>query len=192
MVPRGRYRRGPERGWAGMMAKAEVTSGGWRGMNGAQVRLALLLGGGFLVILAAILVAITVMAAVVATPDVMTMLHISSGPLVAMLRWPVLVLVLSACLYALYALGLDGGAESIAPGAIAGALGWTAMSLAFSWYVEHFGHFDRTFGSLGAVAGFMTWIWISVMVVLLGAELNSEIARAARRGKIEAYSAAKT
>ena len=140
---------------------------------------------------AAILVVVIVMAVVVATPDVMVFLHVSGGPLFAALRWPALVLILTACLYGLYALGLDGHTESIAPGAIAGALGWTAMSLAFSWYVEHFGHFDKTFGSLGAVAGFMTWIWMSVMVVLLGAELNSEVAKAARHRKIEAYSASK-
>jgi membrane protein len=131
---------------------------------------------------AAILVVVIVMAAVVATPEVMALLHVGGGPLFTLLRWPVLVLILTACLYVLFAFGLDGRAEAVAPGAIAGAIGWTAMSLAFSWYVEHFGHFDKTFGSLGAVAGFMTWIWMSVMVVLMGAELNSEWAKAGRPG----------
>ena len=50
-----------------------------------------------------------------------------------------------------------------------------AMSLAFSWYVGNFGHYNRTYGSLGAVVGFLTWIWLSVAVILFGAELNSEI-----------------
>jgi membrane protein len=58
---------------------------------------------------------------------------------------------------------------------VVAALAWMAMSLAFSFYVGRFGHYDKTYGSLGAVVGFMTWIWLSVMVVLLGAELNSEI-----------------
>jgi membrane protein len=48
-------------------------------------------------------------------------------------------------------------------------------SLLFSWYVANFGSYNETYGSLGAVIGFMTWIWISTMVVLLGAELNAEI-----------------
>ena len=52
---------------------------------------------------------------------------------------------------------------------------WLAVSLGFSWYVNHVAHFDATYGSLGAVIGFMMWIWTSVMVVLIGAELNAEI-----------------
>ena len=49
------------------------------------------------------------------------------------------------------------------------------MSLLFSLYVTNFGHYDKTYGSLGAVIGFMSWIWISTIAVLFGAELNSEI-----------------
>jgi len=59
-------------------------------------------------------------------------------------------------------------------GGIAGA-GWLLASIGFSLYVAHFGSYNRTYGSLGAVIGFMTWIWISAMVILIGAELNAEI-----------------
>jgi membrane protein len=52
---------------------------------------------------------------------------------------------------------------------------WVAMSALFSWYVANFGHYDKTYGSLGAIVGFLTWIWLSLMVVMLGAELNSSI-----------------
>lgn len=45
----------------------------------------------------------------------------------------------------------------------------------FSVYVANFGHYDKTYGSLGAIVGFMSWIWLSLTVVLLGAELNSEL-----------------
>jgi membrane protein len=47
--------------------------------------------------------------------------------------------------------------------------------LAFSWYVNHFAHFGVTYGSLGALIAYMLWVWVSAMVVLTGAELNSEI-----------------
>jgi uncharacterized BrkB/YihY/UPF0761 family membrane protein len=47
----------------------------------------------------------------------------------------------------------------------------------FSWYVGNFGHYDRTYAPLGAMIGFMTGIWLSLMDVLLGAELNCEIER---------------
>jgi membrane protein len=44
-----------------------------------------------------------------------------------------------------------------------------------SWYVANFGSYDKTYGSLGAIIGFMTWIWVSIIVVLVGAKLNAEI-----------------
>jgi membrane protein len=50
-------------------------------------------------------------------------------------------------------------------------------SLLFSWYAGSFGSYNKTYGSLGAVIGFMVWIWISVIVVLLGAELDAETER---------------
>ncbi|MGI8841880.1 MAG: YihY/virulence factor BrkB family protein [Caulobacteraceae bacterium] len=60
-------------------------------------------------------------------------------------------------------------------GGFAAALAWMAGSLGFSWYVNNFTHFGVTYGSLGAMIAFMLWVWVSVMVVLVGAELNAEI-----------------
>jgi membrane protein len=48
-------------------------------------------------------------------------------------------------------------------------------SALFSWYLTNFANYDATYGSLGAVFGFMVWLWLSSTVVLIGAELNSEI-----------------
>lgn len=55
------------------------------------------------------------------------------------------------------------------------ATAWVAMSAGFTAYVANFGRYDETYGALGAVIGFMTWTWLSSMVFLMGAELNSEI-----------------
>lgn len=60
-------------------------------------------------------------------------------------------------------------------GSGAAALLWLAASLAFSWYMSNLAHYDRTYGSFGAAAGAMTWLWMSVVIVLFGAELNAEI-----------------
>ena len=97
------------------------------------------------------------------------------------IRLPVLLLALIGALSLLYRFGPDRDrrAHWITPGNLLAALTWMAMSSGFSWYVAHFGHFNRTFGSLGAVAGFMTWIWLSVMVILFGAELNAACEKAA-------------
>ena len=54
---------------------------------------------------------------------------------------------------------------------------WMLGSMAFSWYVASFDSYNRTYGSLGAGVGFMTWMWLSIVIVLLGAELNSEMER---------------
>ena len=60
-------------------------------------------------------------------------------------------------------------------GSVSAAIVWLAASVLFSWYVASFGSYNKTYGSLGAVIGFMTWIWISIIVVLVGAKLNAEI-----------------
>jgi membrane protein len=52
---------------------------------------------------------------------------------------------------------------------------WIVVSLLFSWYVSNFGSYNKTYGSLGAAIGFMTWIWLSVTVVLLGADLDAQM-----------------
>jgi membrane protein len=63
------------------------------------------------------------------------------------------------------------------PGNVIAAISWLIVSALFSWYIGHFGNYDATYGSLGAAIGMMTWMWISMIVVLLGAELNAEIQR---------------
>ena len=52
---------------------------------------------------------------------------------------------------------------------------WIVASLLLSWYLTSFANYNASYGSLGAVAGLMIWLWISTTVVLLGAELNAEL-----------------
>ncbi len=63
----------------------------------------------------------------------------------------------------------------VVSGGLTAALIWMAGSLSFSWYLNTFTHLGVTYGSLGAMIGFMLWVWFSVTVVLAGAELNAEI-----------------
>ena len=56
-----------------------------------------------------------------------------------------------------------------------------AVSMVFSWYVAEFNSYNRIYGSLGAVVGFMTWIWLSVVIVLIGAELDVAIEKRTTR-----------
>jgi membrane protein len=100
-----------------------------------------------------------------------------------LLRWPAFLALAIALLSIIYRYGPCRGKARwrwITPGSLLAAVGWLAMTGLFSWYVANFGHYNRTYGSLGAIVGFLTWIWMSLMVVLLGAEFNSEIENAAR------------
>ncbi|WP_244639576.1 YihY/virulence factor BrkB family protein [Aureimonas endophytica] len=95
-----------------------------------------------------------------------------------LLRWPVLLVVVAAGLSLIYRVGPSRRPAKwrwLTWGSALAAVLWSLFSILFSWYVQNFGNYDETYGSLGAAIGFMTWIWISTVVVLLGAELNAEI-----------------
>ncbi|HEY0012367.1 MAG TPA: YihY/virulence factor BrkB family protein [Allosphingosinicella sp.] len=67
----------------------------------------------------------------------------------------------------------------ITPGSGAATIAWLAATAGFGLYVSNFGNYNATYGSLGAVIVFLTWLYLSAYIVLLGAELNSEIERRA-------------
>ena len=120
------------------------------------------------------------LAAVVVTPLLLKFLGLdyTPGAWVAELRWPILLVVTIAALSVVYRFGPSRHQPRwrwINSGSAVAAVLWVGASLLFSWYVANFAHYNKTYGSLGAVVGFMTWIWYSTTIVLLGAELNSEI-----------------
>jgi len=52
---------------------------------------------------------------------------------------------------------------------------WVAMSGLFSLYLSNFANYDKTYGSLGAAIGLMMWIWLSTLILLIGASINAEV-----------------
>jgi membrane protein len=93
-------------------------------------------------------------------------------------RWPAMFVVLTLALAVIYRYGPSRNAarwQWVSWGSVAAAILWIAVSAVFSWYASNFGNFNETYGSLGAVIGFMTWLWISAIVILLGAELDAEM-----------------
>jgi membrane protein len=66
----------------------------------------------------------------------------------------------------------------VTPGALAAVLVWLAASGAFSFYVSSFGSYNKTWGSLSAVIVLLTWLWLSSLALLFGAELNAEVEQA--------------
>ncbi len=98
--------------------------------------------------------------------------------LVGILRWPILLVTLIVSLGFMYRFGPsrhDARWRWVTWGSIVAALLWIAASMLFSWYVATFDSYNKTYGSLGASVGFMIWLWISAVIVLLGGELNAEM-----------------
>jgi membrane protein len=135
---------------------------------------------------AAILFIIVALAAIVVLP---VALHVwgldqTTPFLVSVLRWPALFIPTTFGLALIYRYGPCCARPRwswLSFGSLIAALLWLAASYLFSWYTTQFGDYNKTYGSLGAVVGFMTWIWISVIVILLGAELDMAIATTSKR-----------
>jgi membrane protein len=127
----------------------------------------------------ALLFIILALNAIVVVPVVLNFLGLGSTAwLLAALRWPAILAVLLAGLSVLYRFGPSREHARwrwVGFGSVVAGLLWLAASLLFSWYVASFGTYNETYGSLGAVIGFMTWIWISSTIVLLGGEINAEL-----------------
>jgi membrane protein len=127
----------------------------------------------------AILSLLAAIAAVVVIPLVLNWVGLASltETLIRVLRWPALLLLVLFGLAVLYRFGPSRQQPQwtwITPGSLVAAVLWLAGSGLLSWYLANFAHYDETYGSLGAAIGLMMWMWMSVIVVLLGAELNAE------------------
>ncbi len=127
----------------------------------------------------ALLFLVLALAGVVALPVALNVIGLGEGAWwLAQLRWPILFLAVLLGLALLYRYGPSRDAPRwrwVTPGSALAAFLWLAGSLLFSWYVANFGKYNQTYGSLGAAIGFMTWIWISTTIVLLGAQVNAEM-----------------
>ncbi|MEO6382704.1 MAG: YihY/virulence factor BrkB family protein [Nitrobacter sp.] len=136
------------------------------------VSLAFTFGG-----LVAVLVAI---GAIVALPLVLSALGLNSvtDTLIRYGRWPVLVVMIMLGLAVLYRYAPSRRSPQwkwISVGSLFATVAWLAGSALLSFYLANYANYDATYGSLGAAIGLMIWMWMSTIVILLGAELNAEI-----------------
>jgi membrane protein len=97
-------------------------------------------------------------------------------------QWPILIAGLLAAFAALLYLGPDRTPRRwrvITPGAVTAALVWLAASGGFAFYSGSFGSYNKTWGSLAAVIVMLTWLWLTGIALLFGAEIDAEIERRA-------------
>jgi membrane protein len=130
--------------------------------------------------LASLLFVVVAIAAVIAVPIVLNVIGLGgvAATLLNLLRWPLLLVFVALLLACLYRIGPSRQRARwrwLTWGSCFAAVAWVIVSLAFSWYVSSFGSYNKTYGSLGAVIGFMTWIWLSALVVLIGGDINAEM-----------------
>lgn len=130
--------------------------------------------------LAAIVLVLFALAAIVVLPIVLNYVGVGTrlDALMSLGRWPILAVGTMLIVSLIYRYGPSRRRAKwrwIFPGAILSSLVWIGASVAFSWYVTNFGSYNQTYGSLGAIIGFMTWIWVSTTIILVGAELNAEL-----------------
>jgi membrane protein len=98
-------------------------------------------------------------------------------------KWPFLILFVSFMFAVLYWAAPNvkqPGFKWISPGSVLAVIGWIIASVAFAFYVANFGSYNKTYGALAGPIIFLVWLWISNIMILLGAEFNAELERGRR------------
>ncbi len=96
-------------------------------------------------------------------------------------QWPILVAGLLAAFATLLYLGPDVEQPRwrlLTPGAVVATVVWLAASGAFAYFSANFGSYDKTWGSFSAVIVMLTWLWVTGLALLFGAEVNAEVEQA--------------
>jgi membrane protein len=125
------------------------------------------------------------MSLVVLLPAILSYLGLAAATesIVTIIRWPLLLAGIIVGLAFIYRFGPcreNAQWHWITVGSAVTSVLWVAFSILFSYYAANFGSYNKTYGSLGAMIGFMTWMWLSAMVVLAGAEIDAVLERADR------------
>ncbi len=101
-----------------------------------------------------------------------------------LLKWPLVVAFVLAIFGVLYWASpdvRDRGFQLVTPGGVVATAAWVVGSIGYAAYVSLFADYSELYGSLGAVLGFLIWLWGSNMAMLYGVELNALLERHARR-----------
>ncbi|AVC46739.1 yihY family inner membrane domain protein (plasmid) [Rhizobium leguminosarum bv. viciae] len=130
--------------------------------------------------LCAMLLTIVMVALVGVMPVVLSYLWLDQFKehMALLMRWPLLLLVVAVAVTSVYRFGPSREPAKLrwmTWGAALTTVAWTAMSLGFSYYLDHFANYNATYGTLGALIGFLIWIWLSVVILIIGGELNAEL-----------------
>lgn len=130
--------------------------------------------------LGAIVVGILLIVSVGVVPALLALLRLDgwTEAIISFGRWPVMLVFVWFGITLIYRYGPSRERAKwrwLTWGSALATLVWIAVSIGFSFYLQNFADYNATYGSLGAVIGFMIWVWLSVMILIVGAELNAEM-----------------
>lgn len=123
------------------------------------------------IVLAYVLIALTLIAAL---PVILNMLFIPKTYL--FLRWPLLFFTGIVGVQMLYSYGPSHARykwQWMSIGAFAASILWVGISIGFSYFVQNFGSYNETYGSISAIIILLLWLWLSAIAILVGAEINN-------------------
>ena len=109
------------------------------------------------------------------------------GDRILSLRWVAVLLAVQVMISALFYFAPCGRQKKwqvLTAGASISAIMWIALSMLFSYYLTSFANYSLTYGSLGAAAIFMTWLWLTVITLLIGAEVDAAIENLGREAEV--------
>jgi membrane protein len=101
------------------------------------------------------------------------------------LQWPVVFALVALAIALIFYFAPDAEQDWvwITPGSVFATILWVLISLGFKFYVAHFGSYNATYGAIGGIIILLTWMYVSSLAILVGAELNAEIEHASPYGK---------
>jgi membrane protein len=101
------------------------------------------------------------------------------------LQWPVVFCLVALAIALIYYYAPDAEQDWvwITPGSVLATMLWVLISLAFKFYVANFGSYNATYGTIGGIIILLTWMYVSSLAILVGAEINAEIEHASPYGK---------
>lgn len=133
-----------------------------------------------LLTVALIVVGIIAVLSILVAPVVLSFIPL--GPYATLMaeitRWGVAILVILIGIALLYRYGPNrppSRSGLLTPGAVFAVISWAGVSMLFSVYVSNFANYNKVYGSIGAVAAMMVWMWLSTFLVLLGAAFNKHL-----------------
>ena len=128
----------------------------------------------------AVILAVFVIVAIAVIPIVLKFLYLNSisAMLINLARWPILAILVVVGFAVTYRYGPSRRRPNwrwISWGSVVATVLWMVGSFGFSIYVSKFGSYDATYGTLGAVVVLLLWLWVSALVLLVGAEIDAEL-----------------